>query len=124
MMQHLRPGVLEPLLKSGDELAKVKGEDAKATVEIIDWVPPAERVTVWWQVLAYLIPTVAEILISVTGLELAFVAAPPSMKSFVTGLWLGHGGPCESRDQCPNHASLSIHAAGWHMPCWVWRWLW
>jgi solute carrier family 15 (oligopeptide transporter), member 1 len=81
-------GVLEPLLKSGDELAKVKGEDAKATVEIIDWVPPAERVTVWWQVLAYLILTVAEILISVTGLELAFVAAPPSMKSFVTGLWL------------------------------------
>ena len=57
-------------------------------MEVIDWVKPAERVTVWWQVLAYLIITVAEILISVTGLELAFVAAPQSMKSFVTACWL------------------------------------
>jgi POT family proton-dependent oligopeptide transporter len=83
-------GALEPLLKDADALAKVRPdpEKDKATLEVIDWVPPAERVTVWWQVLAYLILTVAEILISVTGLELAFVAAPPSMKSFVTACWL------------------------------------
>ena len=81
-------GVLEPLLKAGDDLAGVKPEATRVTVETIDWVKPAERVTVWWQVLAYLIITVAEILISVTGLELAFVAAPPSMKSFVTACWL------------------------------------
>ena len=49
---------------------------------------PAERVTVWWQVFAYFIITVAEILVSITGLELAFVAAPASMKSFVTGCFL------------------------------------
>ena len=30
----------------------------------------------------------AEVLISITGLELAFVVAPSSMKSFVTALWL------------------------------------
>jgi POT family proton-dependent oligopeptide transporter len=83
-----RGGVLEPLLKSGEDRAKVKPDPTKVTVEVIDWVKPAERVTVWWQVLAYLIITVAEILISVTGLELAFVAAPPTMKSFVTGCWL------------------------------------
>lgn len=83
-----RGGVLEPLLKSGEDRAKVKPGATKATVEVVDWVRPAERVTVWWQVLAYLIITVAEILISVTGLELAFVAAPPTMKSFVTGCWL------------------------------------
>ncbi len=83
-----RGGVLEPLLKSGEDRAKVKADPTKATVEVIDWVKPPERVTVWWQVLAYLIITVAEILISVTGLELAFVAAPPTMKSFVTGCWL------------------------------------
>ena len=83
-------GALEPLLKDSAELAKVKPdpEKDKATLEVVDWVKPAERVTVWWQVLAYLILTVAEILISVTGLELAFVAAPPTMKSFVTGCWL------------------------------------
>ncbi len=81
-------GVLEPRLKSAEDRAKAGTDAAKVTVEAVDWVAPAERVTVWWQVLAYLIITVAEILISVTGLELAFVAAPPTMKSFVTGCWL------------------------------------
>ncbi len=81
-------GVLEPLLKSGDALAQVKPDATAATLERIDWVPPAQRVTVWWQVLAYLILTVAEILVSITGLELAFVAAPASMKSFVTACFL------------------------------------
>jgi dipeptide/tripeptide permease len=51
-------------------------------------VEPAQKVTIWWQVLALTIITVAEILVSVTGLEMAFVVAPASMKSFVTGLWL------------------------------------
>ncbi len=83
-----RGGVLEPLMKSGEDRAKAGTEPAKATVETVDWVKPTERVTVWWQVLAYLILTIAEILISVTGLELAFVAAPPTMKSFVTACWL------------------------------------
>ncbi len=54
----------------------------------VDYVRPENRVTVWWQVLAYLVLTIAEILISVTGLELAFTAAPNTMKSFVTSLWL------------------------------------
>jgi dipeptide/tripeptide permease len=82
-------GVREPLLKTGDDLAKVKTTDEdKAVIEVVDWVKPEERVTVWWQVLAYLIITIAEVLISVTGLELAFVAAPQSMKSFVTACWL------------------------------------
>lgn len=79
-------GVLEPLLKSGD--SKVDPEATKATLETADWVLPSERVTVWWQVLAFLVITIAEILISITGLELAFVAAPPTMKSFVTACWL------------------------------------
>ena len=62
--------------------------EGKVTVKAVKWSKPAERVTVWWQILAYLIITFAEILISVTGLELAFTAAPPTMKSFVTGMWL------------------------------------
>ena len=46
------------------------------------------KVSVWWQVLAYLIITIAEVLISVTGLELAYAAAPKSMTGFVTACWL------------------------------------
>ena len=81
-------GVLEPLMKSGDDLAKVKPDAAKVTLQTTSWVHPTKRVTVWWQVFAFLIITIAEILISVTGLELAFVAAPKTMKSFVTACWL------------------------------------
>jgi solute carrier family 15 (oligopeptide transporter), member 1 len=104
-------GTLETKLKSGeypmgsDKLVIGKGntaevkpgesipvpavvEKAKATLDEADWVKPAERVTVWWMALAFLIITVAEILISVTGLELAFVVAPQSMKGFITGCWL------------------------------------
>jgi hypothetical protein len=72
------------------EIVAVPAEEKKptGTLEKIDWVKPAERVTVWWMALAFLVITVAEILISVTGLELAFVVAPPSMKGFITGCWL------------------------------------
>jgi dipeptide/tripeptide permease len=51
-------------------------------------VATGDKVTLWWQVIAYLVLTVAEVLISVTGLELAFTAAPKTMKSFVTACWL------------------------------------
>lgn len=81
-------GIAESLLKTGDALKDVKPDAGKATIESIDWVKPAERITVWWQVFAYLILTIAEILVSITGLELAFVAAPATMKSFVTACWL------------------------------------
>ncbi len=46
------------------------------------------KVSLWWQVIAFLVITIAEILISVTGLELAFTAAPKNMKGFVTACWL------------------------------------
>jgi POT family proton-dependent oligopeptide transporter len=46
------------------------------------------RVSVLWQMAAYLSLTMAEVLISVTGLELAYTAAPRSLKSFVTALWM------------------------------------
>ncbi len=76
-------------IKTGEKVeAPQDKEPPKVTLEKVDWVKPPDRVTVWWQVLAYLILTIAEILISVTGLELAFVAAPPTMKSFVTACWL------------------------------------
>jgi len=41
-----------------------------------------------WQILAYIILTAAEILISITGLEYAYTQAPASMKSTLTAFWL------------------------------------
>jgi dipeptide/tripeptide permease len=84
-----RAGSIEgerPVMKDG----KVVMEDGKPQMEA--YVSPEKKVTIWWQVLAFFLITVAEILISVTGLELAFIAAPRTMKSFVTGLWLASVG--------------------------------
>jgi POT family proton-dependent oligopeptide transporter len=49
---------------------------------------PESKVSVLWEIAAYVVITVAEICISVVGLELAFTAAPKNMKSFVTACWL------------------------------------
>ncbi len=46
------------------------------------------KISVLWEVIAYVVITTAEICISVVGLELAFTAAPTHMKSFVTACWL------------------------------------
>jgi POT family proton-dependent oligopeptide transporter len=46
------------------------------------------RVSILWEVGAYILITCAEVCISVVGLELAFTAAPESLKSFVTACWL------------------------------------
>jgi len=47
-----------------------------------------QKVTAWWEVWAYVFITLAEVCISPVGLELAFSAAPPSLRSFVTACWL------------------------------------
>ncbi|HET8708212.1 MAG TPA: MFS transporter, partial [Pseudomonadales bacterium] len=44
--------------------------------------------SVWWQILAYFLLTVAEILVSITGLEYAYTHSPPNLKSLMTALWL------------------------------------
>lgn len=44
--------------------------------------------SVWWQLLAYLIFTSAEILISIVCLEFAYTQAPRKMKSFIMGIFL------------------------------------
>ena len=44
--------------------------------------------SVWWQLLAYLIFTSAEILISIVCLEFAYTQSPRKMKSFVMGIFL------------------------------------
>lgn len=46
------------------------------------------KVSVLWEIAAYVVITLAEACISVVGLELAFTAAPAHMKSFVTACWL------------------------------------
>jgi POT family proton-dependent oligopeptide transporter len=49
---------------------------------------PEHKVSLWWQVATFLLITVAELCISPVGLELAFTAAPQSMKGFITACFL------------------------------------
>ncbi len=41
-----------------------------------------------WQLLAYIVITAAEVMVSITGLEFSYTQAPPKMKSFVMSLFL------------------------------------
>lgn len=91
----LADGVLETGLgnslkfKPGEKLAEFKSTaKPKVGIEAGKFLDPSKRVTVWWMALAFFVITIAEVLISVTGLELAFVVAPPSMKGFITACWL------------------------------------
>jgi POT family proton-dependent oligopeptide transporter len=81
------------LAETGPALGWLKGRSFTEGDAInTRYVAPEQRASLWWQVFAYLVLTVAEILISVTGLELAFVVAPQTMKSFITAIWLASVG--------------------------------
>ncbi len=47
-----------------------------------------ERISAGWLVAAYVVVTLGEACLSVTALELAFTAAPASMKGLITACWL------------------------------------
>ena len=45
-------------------------------------------VSIWWQAIPYVVLTLGEVMLSVTGLEFAYTQAPPRMKSTIMGFWL------------------------------------
>ena len=47
-----------------------------------------EKPNINWQLLAYVIITLGEAMVSITGLEFSYTQAPTSMKSAVMALWL------------------------------------
>jgi POT family proton-dependent oligopeptide transporter len=59
---------------------------------IIAWIESRIQagiiVSVWWQILAYVVLTAGEVLVSITGLEYSYKQAPLSMKSFIMALFL------------------------------------
>jgi len=51
-------------------------------------IQAGQTVSVWWQILAYLVLSAAEVLVSITGLEFSYKQAPLKMKSIITALYL------------------------------------
>jgi POT family proton-dependent oligopeptide transporter len=48
----------------------------------------ATKINVMWQFFPYLVITIAEVMISITGLEFAYTQAPRAMKSSIMSIWL------------------------------------
>lgn len=58
-------------------------------VAIIQYVlDGGTQISILWQAVPYLTITVAEVLISITGLEFAYTQAPKSMKSTIMSFWM------------------------------------
>ena len=65
---------------------------AASSFLVIAWIEARIQdghvVSVWWQLLAYVILTAAEVLVSITALEYSYKQAPLTMKSFIMALYL------------------------------------
>jgi proton-dependent oligopeptide transporter, POT family len=59
---------------------------------IVAWIESriqaGQVVSAWWQILAYLVLTASEVLVSITGLEFSYAQAPLKMKSFIMSMFL------------------------------------
>lgn len=51
-------------------------------------IAPLKGPSIWWQVLAFVVISAAEIMISITCLEFAYTQAPPKMKSLLMSVYL------------------------------------
>ena len=58
---------------------------------IVAWlqkqIDDGAQLSILWQIVPYIVLTIAEVLFSTTGLEFAFREAAPSMKSIIMGFW-------------------------------------
>jgi POT family proton-dependent oligopeptide transporter len=55
---------------------------------IEDRIQAGHIVSVWWQILAYVVLTAAEVMVSITALEFSYKQAPLKMKSFIMAVYL------------------------------------
>jgi Dipeptide/tripeptide permease len=78
---------LTPLRKIGIGLFLTAGSFV-VIVYIQHLIDLGQTPTIWWQMLAYVILTLGEAMVSITGLEFSYTQAPNSMKSSVMALWL------------------------------------
>lgn len=78
---------LTPLRKIGLGLFVMIGSFAIVAM-LQQWIDQGGRPSVFWQALAYLIVTAAEVMVSITALEFAYTQAPRKMKSVIMALFL------------------------------------
>ena len=74
-------------MTTGMLLASVAFASVALLQQRIDSAPP-NSIGALWQLIPYLLITMSEILVSITGLEFAYTQAPARMKSTIMGFWL------------------------------------
>jgi POT family proton-dependent oligopeptide transporter len=76
-----------PLRKIGIGLFMVA-----ASFLVVSWIESRiqadHTVSLWWQILAYVVLTASEVLVSITALEFSYKQAPLKMKSFIMAMFL------------------------------------
>lgn len=53
-----------------------------------EWIDEGYRPSISWQIMAFVIITSAEVMVSITGLEFSYAQAPKALKSVVMATWL------------------------------------
>lgn len=79
---------LTPLRKIGLGLFIMVSSFALVAV-IQQWIDAGEKPSVAWQILAFALLTVAEVMVSIVALEYAYTQAPKTMKSLLMCFYLG-----------------------------------
>lgn len=84
----VRAGVtVTPLRKMGMGMLCV-GVSFLIIAVLQNFIDAGVKVSVGWQIPAYIVLTASEIMVSISGLEFAYTQAPRSMKSTITSFWL------------------------------------
>jgi POT family proton-dependent oligopeptide transporter len=78
---------LTPLRKIGIGMILMTASFGLTTL-VQTWIDAGQRPSIGWQVLAYMIITASEIMVSIVGLEFAYTQSPKAMKSLVMSLFL------------------------------------
>jgi POT family proton-dependent oligopeptide transporter len=74
-------------------------------------IQAGHTVSVWWQILAYVVLTASEVLVSITALEFSYKQAPLRMKSFIMALFLFSTSVGNLMTASVNHAMIRpLHA--------------
>lgn len=113
---------LSPLRKIGLGLMLMTASFGLVTL-VQGWIDAGQRPSIGWQILAYVVITASEILVSVVGLEFAYTQAPKSVKSLVMSLfllsvWLGNDftGRVNHAISVPSASELQFEAATSSLP--------
>lgn len=55
---------------------------------IEQWIGQGAKPSIWWQIAAFVVITLSEVMVSITGLEFSYTQAPREMKSMIMSVYL------------------------------------